>query len=206
MLKFVLCFFVFLGCSHSGKQTPVSDSNPVEAKPVEEAKSLPAAKSTKTVKETPKPKKVVKGKLNIDLQIKKTLSDGWEQNFWFEEIDNKNGYAKMGFYGEGFVEYFLFVGAAKDLLIRIEWGCGPACEQFVSAFEINKNRVSKTELSDFLPVIGEEEDLMFEFPHYGTVTSVYQANFKDDGQYDGDKVFDLGWNKNSSKFYISKKY
>lgn len=205
MLKLVLCFFVVLSCSHGEKTAPTNESKPVAAKPVEVAKSLPAKKSTKTTKEAPKPKKVVKGKLNIDLQIKKTLSKGWEQNFWFEEIDNKNGYAKMGFYGEGFVEYFLFVGAAKDLLIRIEWGCGPACEQYVSAFEINKERVSKTELSKFLPAI-EVEDLMFEFPHYGTVTSVYQANFKDDGKYDGDKVFDLGWNKNSSKFYISKKY
>tara|TARA_B100000749_G_scaffold280259_1_gene275665 strand:+ start:27079 stop:27771 length:693 start_codon:yes stop_codon:yes gene_type:complete len=133
-IAFTVITLMIAGCSTQVKND----------KPMVSAQSKSAVvKKVKKIKKTPTTQpKVIQGKLNIDTIIKKQLGKSWDKNnYWFDEIDNKNGYAKMGFFGEGYDEYFLFVSDDKSLLIRSSWGCGPACTQTVSFYTYQNNEV-----------------------------------------------------------------
>lgn len=87
------------------------------------------------------PKKLTPGKYNVDVLVRKVLGNQVTEvlkdnpeGFVFTEIDNKNGYAKLECLCDGFLEYFLFVGKKKNLLVSVSWDCGPECTQYVKAY------------------------------------------------------------------------
>lgn len=215
-ITIILLAFIFTACSSP------------QSKPIKTHKQTLAEKKAAPKKNYKKqaPKKITKldGKYNIDELIKKTLSTDWEKSRWFETIDNKNGYARMGAFMEGSYDYFLFVGDEKQLLIQVTWGCGPACEQVVHFYSIRKGKVSDIEFSkivsptvksrykDLISACTDEKDfnswsnsdcnMMFEFPKVGTTTSLYQAKFFEDEKFDGEFLGKLTWNKKAFQFEI----
>jgi len=225
---FLLITVIILGCSTSTKKQnsiahklkTKSPINPYSSINNNESKNL----GTQHKPQTPK---IIIGKFNIDNVIKLTLRENWKKESWFEEIDNKNGYARMGGYREGADEYFLFIGLQKNLLVKVIWGCGPACEQVVRFYEIINNNPKKIQASKLfdksfahllknqlavcLGKNGEINDwsnhrchLMFDFPRYGTKVKVFNALFKDNDIYEGPLEATLKWNRKNFNFSIHK--
>lgn len=143
-LLIIVILLMSISCSTQKK----SEQKKVKKEVLQKKKSVPISKKIRK-KPTTKPK-VTRGKLNIDKIIKKRLGKSWDKkNYWFEEIDNKNGYAKMAFFGEGYDEYFLFVSANKSLLVKSAWGCGPACSQTVYFYTYKNNKVRQARFIDY---------------------------------------------------------
>ncbi|MCB0377899.1 MAG: hypothetical protein KDD33_05340 [Bdellovibrionales bacterium] len=182
--------------------------------------------------ERPKAIEQVSGKYNIQSLIQLILPPEWKKERWFVTIDNKNGYAKMGGYMEGYYAYYLFVGKDRNLLIETIWGCGPACEQTVIFHEINGStakllkfediasaKVLKTLKKQIANCSGELKfnewtnkncEMMFDFPHIGKIVTVYKAKFLEDNKYQGEwggeniHLARLKWDRHLFKFDLSR--
>jgi len=222
MLNFIVVILtaLFVGCSSSGVKPSVDTKTQTNV----------TNKGPKTNAKVLRPKKIkkIRGTYNIDQAIRTVLPDDWEKLRWFESIDNKNGYAKMGAYMEGYYEYFLFVGTNRNLLAEVLWGCGPACEQTVKFYELkssthkkihfsaiaaprvtkiigNKIRLCSTGLS-FNSWDNKECSVMFSFAKVGTEVNVYDAKIFEDGRFQneqgttGEILTTLSWNKNLFRF------
>lgn len=125
----------------------------------------------------------------------------FKNDVWISELDNKNGYAKLFYLGEGYLEYFLFRGNDKDLLVFVSWGCGPICTQEVKYLEYNNGKLKggtkdvlfnsqlKIKLSK-----GKEYNILF--PKKGLVSKVIKV-----GEQEMQKeLFKFKWNKVKFQF------
>ena len=94
--------------------------------------------------------KIRKGAYNIQGEIYKVVPKQEMKELSFQEIDNKNGYARMSGKMDGYYEFFLFVGPGKNLLVKVGWGCGPECSQIVSFYEVQNKSQKQIALKDVL--------------------------------------------------------
>lgn len=223
----IFCFTLFLiGCSSSHKKM-----HP-KASIAGLGNSSPGPVLNKNKKAVANPE-VIKGKYDIEREVKSILSKDWEKNFWFEVVDNKNGFAKMGGYFEGYNAYYLFVGEKSNLLVEASWGCGPACSQVVSfykkfgetykmisfdsIFDLNALKNLKDQLNvcisakSFNSWSNEKCSLMLDLPNVGTTVKIYQAQFLEDGVYsdrygiEGKRVATIVWDRKNFKFIVESK-
>lgn len=230
-MNFVLSFLILLlisGCtlpSHQSKKVPSSNSHP---NPSETSiKNHQDNGKSESLKET----KIIAGPYSLEKIIKSLPLESWEKTFNFEIIDNRNGYAKMNLTDyEGFNEFFLFTGTPKNLLVKVNWGCRPTCQQMVYIFELNNNipkaihfkSILHTSLydkfkDDFNVCININKFnsfkpdnkcfIMFEFPKAGTATKMYQASSFDNGKFqteygDAKLLGQLLWDKASFRFTL----
>ena len=183
-------------------------------------------KSSKFVEKMPVVR--VSGKFNVDKAIKKIHPTRSEKEIWFTIIDNKNGYAEMTGYMEGSIEYFLFVGHGKNLLVEVTWGCGPACEQVVNFYEILPKRSAKVSFrkivdskffskyeSEFVACLSSNSfnswsndrcGIMLEFEREGTQVGLYRASSFEDGKFGNSvgqatpRLEQLLWSRKGFKF------
>lgn len=182
-------------------------------------------------KSAPSHTKIIKGKYNIEKEIKKILPKNWNKERWFLSIDNKNGYAEMGGYIEGSYKYYLFVGAKNNLLVNVTWGCGPACEQVIqfyvksgsvykkTNFEKVLSKGARAKLQSALDSCSSKGGFnswsnkscvtMLKFPVRGTDVEVFsKAEFLEDGKFqdkygnEARKLTTLKWNKKTAQFEI----
>lgn len=198
LLLLILCISsTIVSCSTSDKKS----KQELVAK-FEHSTSGPERNNNKIPVSAPK---IVKGKFNISNEIKKILPENWENEFWFEKIDNKNGFARMGGYMEGYINYYLFVGLKGNLLVEVSWGCGPACEQVVKFYESTGKTYKSVSFARLLnsadlEVFGNQIEtcsssksfnswsnkkcsIMLDFPETGTVVNVFRAQFFDDDKF-----------------------
>lgn len=180
-------------------------------------------KATNLVRKAkPEKVKVTSGKFNVDEFVKKVLPKNWEKDLWFEEINKKHGYARMGYKGEGYNEFFLFVGTKWKLLAVTSWGCGPACSQEVKLYKFANgkhtsiplesllSKEAKENLDYYIPTCQNEDAtkswsndkcfLLVEFPEFGTLVELFVAQYKDDEKPEGKPMGRLLWNRKKHNF------
>ena len=67
--------------------------------------------------------------------------DGGEQNYRFQILDERNGYARVVGPYEGYQDFFLIRGKRLDRLISVEYWCGPACGQRMTVYRFDSGGV-----------------------------------------------------------------
>lgn len=181
---------LLLGCSSNSK--PISKTTTPAASP--------SKKTTEPV--------ITAGPLNISNFIQLVAPADPEHDVWPEVIDNKNGYAKMLGYFEGYIEYFLFTSSGdKNLVVQSTWGCGPACDQTIRFFVVKGKAVEQVALNKVLkktvaskykdkfePCLMKDQrfgsfrttdkcSVLIEFPKVGTSIKIYEADALEDEKY-----------------------